>query len=265
MSCAPERAAITSDNDSPTFVSLNPCLDAILVEVAEPEQILALSHYSRDPSASSMDVDTALKFGFTGGTAEEVLALQPDIVLASIFIAPATRAAFERLGVRVETFGSPNTVEESIAQVHKLADLVGDRDAGETLAQRMISVPEQPAGRELGALLWQPGQIVPGETTLVSEHLRWAGLSSHSAARGLGQADYVSLEALLADPPDILLVAGDRPGQRHPLLGQLRDTLVADFDTKLLFCGGPTIPRARARLVEVRERVERESMSEAKQ
>lgn len=68
----------------PTFVSLNPCLDDILVNVADPDQILALSHYSRDPSGTSVGVDVARQFGVTGGTAEEVLALDPDIVLALI-------------------------------------------------------------------------------------------------------------------------------------------------------------------------------------
>ncbi|MEM7666625.1 MAG: ABC transporter substrate-binding protein [Pseudomonadota bacterium] len=255
--CAPERAGPVATNNAPTFVSLNPCLDAILIEVAEAEQILALSHYSRDPSSSSIDVERARAFGVTGGTAEEVLALEPDIVLASSFIAPTTRTAFERLGLRVETFGSPATVEESLDQVRRMAELTGLEQAGDELAERIATAPEQPTGADFSALVWQPGQIVPGETTLISEHLRWAGLSSHSSANGLGQADFVSLETLLADPPDILLVAGDRPGQTHPLLDTQRGMMVADFDTSLLFCGGPTIPKARERLSKVRAEFER--------
>jgi iron complex transport system substrate-binding protein len=34
------------------IVSLNPCLDAILLDVADPGQITALSHYSREPTQS---------------------------------------------------------------------------------------------------------------------------------------------------------------------------------------------------------------------
>ena len=92
-----------------------------------------------------------------------------------------------------------------------------------------------------------------GEASLVSEHLRWAGFTNHASARGFGQASYVSLEALIADPPDIVLVAGDAAGQRHPMLAKLRETMVAPFDPKLLYCGGLTISRARQRLLEVRE------------
>nr|WP_281501160.1 ABC transporter substrate-binding protein [Erythrobacter sp. F6033] len=245
----------------PTFVSLNPCLDAILVEVADPRQVLALSHYSRDANSSSIEPDIANRFGVTGGTAEEVLALEPDIVLASSFISPATRNAFERLDLRVETFGSPATVEESLKQVRELAELTGETELGADLIDRIGADTNSRAaaesGRTYSALLWQPGQIVPGDATLVGEQLRWAGFTNHAAARGLGQADFVSLETILADPPDILLIAGDRAGQTHPLLENLRGTLVAEFDPKLLYCGGPTIPLARQRLLDIRAEFER--------
>ena len=83
--CAPQTPAEDVASDLPRIVSLNPCLDAILVEVAEPEQILALSHYSADPAASSIPQDIARRYDVTGGTVEEVIALEPDIVLASTF------------------------------------------------------------------------------------------------------------------------------------------------------------------------------------
>ena len=34
-------------------VSLNPCLDALLLAVADPSQVAALSHYSHDPDATT--------------------------------------------------------------------------------------------------------------------------------------------------------------------------------------------------------------------
>ncbi|MDJ0643718.1 MAG: ABC transporter substrate-binding protein [Erythrobacter sp.] len=257
-SCAPERGAKSLPGSDPTFVSLNPCLDDILVEVAGPEQILALSHYSRDPSGSSVGVETARKFGVTGGTAEEVLALEPDIVLASSFIAPTTRAAFERLGLRVETFGSPTTVVESVEQVRRIASLARREQGGERLASAIdASTDRSPGRRAISTLLWQPGQIVPGETTLIGELLRESGFTSHSAAQGLGQGDYVALETLLADPPELVLVAGSSAGQSHPMLNRLAATQVERLDQRLLYCGGPTIIDVRERLEALRDEVER--------
>ncbi len=251
--CAPAATGIAAEG--PSIVSLNPCLDAILVEVA-PGQVLALSHYSRDPSSSSIPRDAAAPFAVTGGTAEEVIALAPDLVLASSFLPQPTRSALERAGLRVETFGSPATIAESVAQVRKVAALAGRAAEGAALAARIAAVPA-PSGPPVDALLWQPGEIVAGEQTLIAELLREAGFASDAARRGLGQADRVSLESVLADPPRVLLVAGDAPGQRHPVLaGQLKATHVAAFDPSLIYCGGPTIPRARARLAEIRADVE---------
>lgn len=258
--CAGPSVPAASDDlpPQPTIVSLNPCLDAILVEIgAPPEQLLALSHYSRDPSGSSIPAAVAARYGVTGGTAEEVIARRPDVVLASTFLPQPTRRALERAGLRVETFGSPLTLAESAEQVRAIAALTGHRAAGEALAARILAPPPLPPGAPVSALLWQPGEIVAGETTLVAQLLREAGFTSHAAARGLGQADRVSLEGLLADPPKVLLVAGDAAGQRHPVLaGQLKATHIAAFDPSLIYCGGPTIPRARARLAAIRKAAE---------
>lgn len=254
-SCAPPAPAPPKDAAHPTIVSLNPCLDAILVEIAPPEQVLALSHYSRDATSSSIPPEIAVRYGVTGGTAEEVIAARPDLVLASIFLPQPTRSALERAGLRVETFGSPTTLAESAAQVRAVAAVAGRAGEGEALARR-IAAPSRPPGAPVDALLWQPGEIVAGEQTLIAELLREAGFASDAARRGLQQADRVSLENILADPPEVLLVAGDAAGQRHPALGGLTHTTVAAFDPSLIYCGGPTIPKARARLAQIRAAAE---------
>ncbi len=253
-----EDGAGYSNTSGPRIVSLNPCLDAILVEIAESEQILALSHYSRDPSSSSIDAQIAERFDVTGGTAEEIIALRPDIVFASTFIPPATKAALERLDVRVETFGSPVSLDDSLAQIERLAAFAGREREGKALKSKIMrdapvlsAEPAAPSAR-VSVMLWQPGQIVAGQASLVWEHLGRFGFSNHAEKMGLHQADHVTLEAILADPPDLLLVAGNSDGQTHPLLRGLEQTRVARFEPNLFYCGGPSIPKAWKRLEEVR-------------
>ncbi len=243
----------------PTIVSLNPCTDAILAEMAGPEQLLAISHYSNDPRAASMDSGLARKYGITGGTVEEVMALRPDIVVAGSFMPPATRAALADLGIRVETFGIASSVEESRQQIRDMAAISGRDDAGEQLIERIdaavadMAPPAESAA--VPAVLWQPSGIVPGEGTLIGELMRKAGFTSHSAAAGLGQADYLPLEMLLANPPRVLLLAGQERSQQHPALAQVPQMKRADFDPSLLYCGGPTIIRAANALHEIRKGV----------
>lgn len=238
----------------PTIVSLNPCSDAILAEVADPEQILAISHYSHDPRASSMDPAAARRFRGTGGTVEEVLALAPDVVVASSFLPPSASAAFADLRMPVTTIGMATSVAESVAQVRQLSAAAGHPERGERLIARIEAAVSGnvPRREPIPAVLWQPGGIVPGTGELISELMRAAGFTSHSAARGLGQADYLSLERVLADPPYALLIAGEERSQRHPAMRAVPSVRVARFDPALLYCGGPTIIRAMKRLSTIR-------------
>jgi iron complex transport system substrate-binding protein len=254
--CAPAAPSAPHGRVHPTIVSLNPCLDAILVEIAPPAQVLALSHYSRDAGSSSIPAATAARYGVTGGTAEEVIAVRPDLVLASIYLPQPTRTALERSGLKVATFDSPASVAQSIAQVRAVAQLAGRMREGEALTAR-IAVPAAAPQPPIDALLWQEGEIVAGESTLIAELLRQEGFSSDAARRGLDQADRVSLESVLADPPQVLLVAGKAAGQRHPLvMKSYKSMVVADFAPSLVYCGGPTIPKARARLRAIRAAAE---------
>ncbi|WP_298192014.1 ABC transporter substrate-binding protein [Novosphingobium sp.] len=240
----------------PTIVSLNPCADAILAEVTAPGQILALSHYSADPRAASIDPAKARQYRTTRGTLEEVLTLRPDVVVDSTFVPPATAAAYRRLGLRLETLGIASTVEESRAQIRALAALAGNPAKGEALIARIDNALAGAAPASgtpaVPALVWEPGGIVPGDSTLIAELLRRTGFTNFAAARGLGQADQLPLERVLADPPRVILAAGSDRALQHPALGHLKAITRAPLDPRLLYCAGPTIIPAARRLAEVR-------------
>jgi iron complex transport system substrate-binding protein len=92
-------------------VSTNPCLDVILVRVADRSQVTALSRYARDPQGSTI-ADIAARLPVTGGAAEEIAALRPDLVLLSTYAPASTRTALTRMGLSTAAFGLPSTVEE---------------------------------------------------------------------------------------------------------------------------------------------------------
>jgi iron complex transport system substrate-binding protein len=255
--CIPASQAETP-HPHPTIVSLNPCSDAILAEVADPAQVLAISHYSADPRSASMPAEQARRYRTTRGTLEEVLALHPDVVIDGSFIAPATRAAYSRLGLQLETLGIADDVDQARAQIRRIAELAGHPERGAALVARIDAALVQatpPDGEMLPAVMWQPGGIVPGDATLIADLMRRTGFSNFSATRGLRQADQLPLERVLADPPRVLLVAGDSRALSHPALNALHDTKRARFAANLLYCAGPTIIPAVERLAHVRRDV----------
>ncbi|OYX66412.1 MAG: hypothetical protein B7Y88_04880 [Sphingomonadales bacterium 32-64-17] len=240
----------------PTIVSLNPCSDAILAELAPPEQLLAISHFSKDPAATSMPAEQVARYRSTSSRAEEIIALAPDVVVTDRFLPAPTRRALEKSGIVLFDLDIVNTVDDSLAQVDALAALAERRDEGKALARRMAEAWNQNTpGRNapVAVLLWQEDGIVLGPDSLAAALLEHSGFTLQSAAQELGYGQYLPLEQVLADPPQLLLTSGATRALHHPALDVLSGTVRAQLDPRLLYCAGPTIPRALARLREIRE------------
>src|SRR3546814_18071748 len=74
---------------------------------------------------------------FRAGTAEEVSALRPDLVVTSTFTPAATRAAYERAGLNVLLLDSPTTIAASKAQILELARAVDRPGRGQAMVNRI--------------------------------------------------------------------------------------------------------------------------------
>src|SRR5580700_2968487 len=84
----------------PRIVSMNVCADQLLIPLADPEQILGLSRYSRD-AWQSFAADDARRYPMLSGGAEDVLVLRPDIVVAGLFDKRSTRELLKEKGLRL--------------------------------------------------------------------------------------------------------------------------------------------------------------------
>lgn len=244
------------------IVSINPCLDAILLEVADPGQIAGISHYSQDPRATSISLRRAMAFKATSGTAEEVMALAPDLVVSGGHVAPSTANALHRLGIPLMQLKVPETIAENVAQIRTLAAAVGHPARGEALVARIesaITAARPTDGRKVPALIWQGGGLVPGTGTLAGALLERAGFHNLSADYGLKKWDVLGIEYLVAHPPTVLLSTNSTETQRdrmlsHPAIVRLGQRIaVRPYPFQLLQCGGPTIIVAMARLAAIRK------------
>ena len=187
-------------------VSLGPCLDAILVEVADRSQIAALSRYSRDPYGSSI-AETAKALPFTSGTAEEIIALSPDLVLTGI--GQTTTSALDRLSIRSEVFDVPETVAASLAQVRRIAALL----YGLT---HSASVPLEAVAASPPDLLLA-GQPLPGAPSRAERMLQHPALAH--LAGGMKRAVF---------PERLLFCGGPVLIQTAAALARARDAALSD-------------------------------------
>lgn len=247
------------------IVSLNPCLDVILAHVADRSRITALSHYSRDRYGSTI-AEIARFLPITYGTAEEVIALEPDLVLTGRPSSTTLLNTLDRVGIRTLQFSVPETVADSLAQVREVSALVGRPERGEAVVRRieagLAAAAPAPGARRVSALVFMPGGFASGPGTLMDEMMRRAGLENVIARYGLRGSANVPLEFVIADPPDLLLSGEPSRGlpsraqrvMEHPALARVAGGMErAVFPERLLFCGGPVLIQTAAALSRARD------------
>lgn len=267
--CTPQEVVQAPETDIQTIVSANPCIDAILVELVEHDRILSVSHYSQRHGSSSMDVELARSFASNGGTAEEIIALRPDLALLGFHTPQATLRALDGAGINYTLIAVPNSIEDSLDQIAQIGVAVGDSKKASDLSrliQNAVNIVEDGTPNERPSLLiWQAGGLVPGAGTLVDDMLYKAGFQNASAQYGLAMWDILPLEPVANDPPDVILSptngkSGDRRNvalRTQFLTAFENDVATTDIPENLLHCGGPTILRAMKLLKDIRWKLDR--------
>ena len=240
--------------EAPRVVSINTCTDQLVLALADPRQILGLSRFSRHAEMSFL-ARKAAGYPSLRGSAEEVLRLAPDAVLAGAFSGRATREILAANRIRVETFAPPRSIAEAKAEIVRAAGLLhqAERGAGliaeidSALARAAVAAAQRPS---LGVLAIQRRTFVSGKATLISDVLATARLDNAAAGMGIDSIGRVSLEAVLKSAPDALVVEGleGTPDQstavlHHPVLARTyppgrRIALPVGEVT----CGGPSLP-----------------------
>ena len=241
-------------------VSINLCADELVIPLADRDTIKSVSYLSADPEESPV-ADEAKGLPVNYARAEEILPLKPDIVFANRFSAAYTVNLLRRLGVNVVELPNPTDFDGIRANIRRVAKLLGHpergeamiRDFDETLAQAKMPVG---ATRPL-AVVYRAGGYTDGGTGLSSEVLAHVGLRNMAQERGLKQWDHLSVEQLLLDQPDVVVVSAYRqeaPSEEaavleHPALrAYLATHRSISIPAKYWGCGTPAIAEAAKRL-----------------
>lgn len=215
----------------PTVVSTNLCADLLALQLAAPAQLLSVSRKSQDPSLSPLAAQ-ALQFSANDSSAEEIITLKPDIVLASKrWQSRHQSALFARHGMRLVVVSFPLTWEEIFDTTRTVADALQRRAVAEELIanveQRLAALQQQ--RRPFQVLYLRPNGGSAGRHTYVDTVLASVGAINHATATGHVGWGRFPLEKLLVQPPDVFLL-GDfardaayarNTYARHPQLQQL--------------------------------------------
>lgn len=181
------------------IVSLDLCMDWILAHHADPAQVASLSQmYHRYPVPW-----IAGQWPHHDGTLEQIVRLQPDLILAGEYSALLLRERLRTLGYRVEVMPLPSTLNQVEAYERQLLTLIGGDPEQATPAPAASS----PAADAPRLLLLDANAIGTGHATFEHQILQQAGWRNYLADAGLVQLD---LEQIVSDPPDAILFAAPK-------------------------------------------------------
>lgn len=235
-------------------VSMNLCTDQMALLLAAPGQVVSVSKLARDPAMSNMAEEAAV-LPVNWGRAEEILALEPDLVVAGTYTTRATVDLLRRLGFRVETFAPETSFADMRAHVTRMGALLGrEARAAEVIAALDADLAAIAAARPAEAerplaVAYYAGGRTAGTGTLVDEAMRTAGLRNLAVERGIAGSGVLPLETLVAARPDVVIGSiPDRRGPalahqnyRHPALAAATAPAggMVAIDDRLTICGGP--------------------------
>jgi iron complex transport system substrate-binding protein len=247
------------------IVSLNLCIDQILVDLVPRARIAAVTHLAADPAVSAAP-EKLRGLPVTHGAAEDVLARNPDLVLAGQYTTPATVDLLRRLALNVVIVPLPQDYDGVRAVVRQIASAVGEVDRGAAIIanfDRRLKSASATAANEPRpvALVYQVNNYVSGGGTLVDAALKTAGFNNGADAFPGDTRGQVALESIAAAPPDVLILSA-KPDDyatavadnlRHPVLAKIMTGhRTAVLPWSLWLCGTPAIADAVERLVQIR-------------
>lgn len=239
------------------IVTLAPSITEMVIDLGGADRLVGVSRHDDAPEVAALP----RVGGFVDPAPEAVLRLAPDAVLVQP--SPGNRGPVERLaelGIPILVLPLEN-VEETLASVRAVGDVLGRHAQGEALATRieagLLKAKRRSEGKDRPRVLlvygWQP-LVVAGPGSFSHELLQAAGAENVAAKIARGAYPTLSAEALLAAEPALVIDAtGGHGGESIPGLRAPVRTL----DSAGLFRPGPRMLEALAELEALVRAVER--------
>lgn len=252
------------------IVSINVCTDQLLFKLADREQIAALSTLAADPGYTIYAAEVrASGLPLIRGSAEEVLLLKPDLVLASVWSRSATRQQIKARNIPVVELSPEENIASTKATIRRIAQLTGHEDRGEALIAEIDTALDvarlKKREHPITILQVQRRGFTSGDNTLTGELIKQLGAKNAAGKLGITNVGRAPLELILKAKPDALIVlqsSSDARDQGTALLQHRAMTAMYPPERRILLpnqltvCGGPTVPEAIRTLAQGLQRID---------
>lgn len=240
----------TDDGKLPSVVSINLCADQLVLLLAAPEQILSLSNLSHQ-EAGSHYFKQARSYPVNEGHAEQVLGLEPDLVIAGQYSNKYTIDLLRETGLRVETLPIANDIDTMLSNIQTVSRWLGKKESGTAIVQKLnsqLQALSTPPTVKPVAAVYDPNGYTSGAQSLRGQMMERSGWSNAAALAGIQHFGQLSLESIIRLKPDALIVSPYSPGtysraqamSKHPaLLASGVNPHIINIPSRKTVCAGP--------------------------
>ena len=194
-------------------VTLSPSAAQTMWEIGAREKVVGASKF-----AAYLEGYEAVENVSGAGRAinsEEVLALEPDLVLAPNIVQNETVRALRGANLTVYRFHDAESIADVKAKTRLIGRLTGEcAGAGETvdwMDERLAVVDEATAGADRPTALYVFFGYTAGSETFIHEMIERAGAENGAAAAEIEGFAQISEEVVVDQNPDWLLLNSDAP------------------------------------------------------
>ena len=218
--------------------------DELLLALAMPEQVAALSHLARKPEFSAVAAEAARYPQIALGDAETILRFSPTLVLVADYSRAELVTQLRRAGVRVLVFDRYKGLEDSYVSLRLLARELGAEARAEALIAeceaRVATLRSRLAGvRPVRVIAPSTYGMIPGDEST------FADLCAHAGAENLGDT-IGHLHGHAAAPSEQMITW---PVEAVVLMGTDREAALAPYRALMPYKFMPAIREGRAVLI----------------
>lgn len=217
----------TPANKPSRIISTEYNVNEMLIDLVEPERILALSQDADNPGLCNVLERTARIPGRVASApirAEQILALDPDLVIVGASCPAETFRLLELGRARVARINRGYTIAEIQENIRLVGDAVGEPARAQALIDEMnrqlAAVRAKVAGAPPPRALYIGSGYgyTAGIGTYTDELLQAAGARNAAREAGVAAWGKISLETVVEMDPDVIFVP-DTGGRAHGAVG----------------------------------------------
>ncbi|MEJ2697113.1 MAG: cobalamin-binding protein [Candidatus Sulfobium sp.] len=216
------------------IISLAPNMTEILFALGLGDRLVGVTSFCDYPPEARTKPKVG---GMSNPSLEAVVSLKPDVV---VMTTDGNSKEFEeRLrSLHIRTYVSTaRRIKDLAGGIRELGAALGVKDRADRLAadnearlERLEALKSSGPRKKLLFIVWPDPLIVAGPGTVIDDAIKIAG-AKNAASKSISEYPKYSLEAILRDPPDMIVIGPDMRDDDPADIRKLSEGLLARLKT----------------------------------